>query len=53
MSAGFVGWLDRESQDDAIIVKILLDAGAVVYARTTEPQGLVSRSKFPIALIYG
>lgn len=47
MSAGFVAWLDRESPDDAIIVKILLDAGAVVYARTTEPQALVSISKFP------
>lgn len=47
MSAGFVSWLDRESPDDAIIVKILLDAGAVVYARTTEPQALVSISQFP------
>ncbi|KAJ5215695.1 Amidase [Penicillium cinerascens] len=41
LSAGFVGWLDRTSPDDANIVKILLDAGAVVYARTTEPQGLM------------
>ncbi|KAJ5497889.1 Amidase [Penicillium expansum] len=42
LSAGFVAWLDRESLDDANIVKILLDAGAVVYARTTEPQGLMA-----------
>ncbi|CRL26988.1 Amidase [Penicillium camemberti] len=42
LSAGFVAWLDRESPDDAIIVKILLDAGAVVYARTTEPQALMA-----------
>lgn len=47
MSAGFVSWLDRESPDDAIIVKILLNAGAVVYARSTEPQALVRISKFP------
>ncbi|KAJ5400918.1 hypothetical protein N7465_011407 [Penicillium sp. CMV-2018d] len=42
LSAGFVSWLDRESPDDAIIVKILLNAGAVVYARTTEPQALMA-----------
>ncbi|CAI7601267.1 unnamed protein product [Penicillium discolor] len=42
LSAGFVSWLDRESPDDAIIVKILLNAGAVVYARSTEPQALMA-----------
>ncbi|KAJ5951545.1 Amidase [Penicillium vulpinum] len=42
LAAGFVGCLDRKSQGDANIVKILLDAGAVVYARTTEPQGLMA-----------
>ncbi|KAJ6156723.1 hypothetical protein N7497_005608 [Penicillium chrysogenum] len=42
LSAGFVAWLDRKSQDDANIVRILLNAGAVVYARTTEPQGLMA-----------
>ncbi|THD00157.1 hypothetical protein EYZ11_000348 [Aspergillus tanneri] len=41
-SAGFVGWVGRTSPDDANIVKILLEAGAVVYARTTEPQGLMA-----------
>lgn len=37
--------MDQKNPDDASIVKILLDAGAVVYARTTEPQGLVCRPK--------
>ncbi|PWY94257.1 glutamyl-tRNA amidotransferase subunit A [Aspergillus sclerotioniger CBS 115572] len=41
-SAGFVGWIGRKSAEDANVVKILLKAGAVIYARTTEPQGLVS-----------
>ncbi|KAJ5861242.1 Amidase [Penicillium soppii] len=42
LAAGFVGWLSHTSPGDANIVKILLDAGAVVYARTTEPQGLMA-----------
>lgn len=45
-TAGFVGWAGRRKDEDASIVKILLDAGAVLYARTTEPQGLVSNAPF-------
>ncbi|UNI24721.1 Amidase [Purpureocillium takamizusanense] len=41
-TAGFVGWIGNTSRDDASIIKILLDAGAVIYARTTEPQGLMA-----------
>ncbi|PYI04565.1 glutamyl-tRNA amidotransferase subunit A [Aspergillus sclerotiicarbonarius CBS 121057] len=41
-AAGFVGWLGRKSKEDANVVKILLQAGAVIYARTTEPQGLMA-----------
>lgn len=41
ISAGFVRYADRKSPDDAVVVKMLLEAGAVVYVRTTEPQGLV------------
>ncbi|KAK4059846.1 hypothetical protein Purlil1_14321 [Purpureocillium lilacinum] len=41
-TAGFVGWAGRRKDEDASIVKILLDAGAVLYARTTEPQGLMA-----------
>ena len=41
MSAGFISWWDRKAEDDATILKILWDAGAVLYARTTEPQSLM------------
>ncbi|PLB50856.1 glutamyl-tRNA amidotransferase subunit A [Aspergillus steynii IBT 23096] len=41
-TAGFVGWVGRKSPDDANVLKILLKAGAVIYARTTEPQGLMA-----------
>ncbi|KAL2816577.1 glutamyl-tRNA amidotransferase subunit A [Aspergillus cavernicola] len=36
---GFVGWVGRKNVEDANVVKIHLEAGAVVYARTTEAQG--------------
>ena len=41
-SEGFVGNVKDISPDDANILKILYQAGAVLYIRTTEPQGLVS-----------
>jgi len=43
-NAGFVSWVGRKSMDDALVLKILWDAGAVFYARTTEPQTIVSCS---------
>ncbi|KAF4633614.1 hypothetical protein G7Y89_g4506 [Cudoniella acicularis] len=41
-TAGFVGWENRKNSDDSNILKILLEAGAVLYVRTTEPQGLMA-----------
>jgi len=41
-NAGFVSWVGRQSVEDALVLKILWDAGAVFYARTTEPQTIVS-----------
>lgn len=41
LNAGFVSWVGRIAEDDAIILKILWKAGCVFYARTTEPQTLV------------
>lgn len=38
---GFAAWADKEAPDDALILKILLKAGCVLYARTNEPQTLV------------
>jgi len=41
LNAGFVSWVGQLGIDDALIVKLLFNAGAVFYARTTEPQTLM------------
>ena len=41
VNAGYVAWFDNVAADDANIVKVLWSAGAVFYARTTEPQMLM------------
>ncbi|KAK1750946.1 acetamidase [Echria macrotheca] len=46
MPSGYVAWYDDASDehvapDDALVVKILERAGAVVHARTAEPQGMM------------
>ena len=41
VNAGYVAWFDNIASDDARIVKVLWNAGAVFYARTTEPQMLM------------
>lgn len=41
LNAGFVSWVGNVSPDDAQILKLLRKAGAVFYARTTEPQTLM------------
>jgi len=41
LNAGFVSWVGRRGADDALILKILWDAGAVFYVRTTQPQTLM------------
>ena len=40
-NGGFVAWAKKEAPDDALILKILLNAGCIFYARTNEPQTLV------------
>jgi amidase len=40
-SAGWVKWIDRVAEDDALILKILYEAGAIFYVRTTQPQSLM------------
>lgn len=40
-NAGFVAWWDHVASEDAHILKLLWQAGAVFYARTTEPQTLM------------
>jgi amidase len=41
LNAGFVSWVGRKGEDDALILKILWNAGAVFYVRTTQPQTLM------------
>lgn len=42
MPAGYVAWWDRFASTDALVVSILERAGAIVIARTTEPQSMMS-----------
>ncbi|MCJ1368345.1 hypothetical protein MMC16_007487 [Acarospora aff. strigata] len=41
LNAGFVAWVGKKAEDDALVLKILWDAGCVFYVRTTEPQLLM------------
>ncbi|CAF4191985.1 unnamed protein product [Rotaria sordida] len=38
---GWIKWIGRIAEDDTLIVKILYEAGAIFYVRTTEPQSLM------------
>lgn len=39
--AGFVSEISHVSDEDALIVKLLKDAGAVLHVRTNQPQSLM------------
>lgn len=41
LCAGYVAWWDNIAEEDALLLKILWRAGAVFYARTTEPQTMM------------
>ncbi|KAK5110257.1 hypothetical protein LTR62_006110 [Meristemomyces frigidus] len=41
LNAGFVSWVGTIAEDDALILKLLWNAGCVFYVRTTEPQALM------------
>lgn len=41
VNAGFVAWHDRIEKEDAHVLKLLWNAGAVFYVRSTEPQLLM------------
>ncbi|KAL1970451.1 hypothetical protein VTN77DRAFT_4095 [Rasamsonia byssochlamydoides] len=43
-NAGFVAWWDRVADEDAHALQIFWKAGAVFYARTTQPQTLMQLS---------
>ncbi|KAI0639369.1 general amidase [Trametes polyzona] len=38
---GYAAWIGKVAEDDAVLVKLLLRAGAVLYARTNVPQTLM------------
>lgn len=40
-SAGYVKWIDRIANKDALVIKILYNAGAIIFVRTTQPQTLM------------
>lgn len=40
-NAGFVAWVGTIPDEDVYILQILWSAGAVFYARTTQPQSLM------------
>ena len=44
-NAGFVAWAGREASEHTYVLEILLKAGCVFQARTTEPQTLVSNER--------
>ena len=41
LNASYVAWWGKTSSEDAHVLQILWDAGAVFYARTTQPQGMM------------
>ncbi|KAL2005110.1 hypothetical protein VTN00DRAFT_2960 [Thermoascus crustaceus] len=41
-TSGLIAWADEMSQEDALIVKLFREAGAVFHVKTTNPQTLMS-----------
>ncbi|CAF1200860.1 unnamed protein product [Rotaria sp. Silwood1] len=41
INSGWIKWINRIGEDDALTLKILYEAGAIFYVRTTQPQGLM------------
>ncbi|TLD39247.1 hypothetical protein E2P81_ATG00234 [Venturia nashicola] len=40
-SAGYIAWVDNIAEEDAPVIKILRDAGAVFFCKTNNPQTLM------------
>ncbi|EPQ60789.1 amidase [Gloeophyllum trabeum ATCC 11539] len=38
---GYTSWLDKVAEEDAVVVQILRESGAVIYVRTNVPQTLM------------
>jgi amidase len=41
LNAGYVSWWGKTATEDAHVLQILWNAGAVFYARTTQPQSMM------------
>jgi amidase len=41
LNAGYVAWWGKTASEDAHVLQILWNAGAVFYARTTQPQSMM------------
>ena len=41
MLAGYAAWVGKYAEDDAVLVKLLLKAGAVPFVRTNLPQTIM------------
>jgi len=41
LNAGYVAWWNNLASEDAHVLQILWDAGAIFYARTTQPQTMM------------
>lgn len=44
---GYVAWVDNVTTEDALIVRLLREAGAVFHVRTNEPQTIMVRIRYP------
>ena len=40
-TSAFIAWADDVASEDALMVKIFREAGAVFHVKTTNPQGLM------------
>jgi amidase len=50
-TAGCIAWADDVAEEDALIVRVLREAGAVFHVKTTNPQGLMALET--VSNIYG
>jgi amidase len=41
-TSGFIAWADEYAEEDALIVRVFRDAGAVFHVKTTNPQALMA-----------
>lgn len=48
---GYVSWIGKTDTDDSILTTMLLNAGAVLYVKTSVPQSLMVRET--INNVYG